>query len=148
MTDLTKNITRELNDIVFRGINEALVNNPTIREHINPAFPYPKELKIGVLKNCLAVEYVGPEILDENKFETIGIYQPNQTLFNFLDIDLSHLNAISLPIDQNVENMSFFLGDSITYLYDYYYDITQIPSELIQLNGYLNFEACNGQAIL
>lgn len=141
MRDFVEKISKELNDIVFRGINEAIQNNPTIRKNLNPAFPYPREVRVGILNNCLAVEYVGPEILDEDRFQIAGVYQPYQSPLEFLNIDLSHLKTLSLAVNENVENMSFFLGDSISYLCDYFYDITQMPSELIQVNGYLNFEA-------
>lgn len=139
MRDFIEKISNELNDIVFRGVDEAIQNNPSLRKRINPAFPYPKELRIGILDNYLAIEYVGPEALEDDGFQTMGIYQPNHCVFDFLGIDLKHINSISLSTDTNIENMSFFLGDSIDYLSEYFYDITQMPLELIQMNGYFNF---------
>jgi hypothetical protein len=132
-------IVNDLNNIVFREVNDAIEKKPELRNHINPAFPYPRELRIGLLRNCLAVEYIGPEILDSSIFKTSGIYLPNHNVFDFLGIEINHLPCISMPMSENIDNTAFFLGESISYLCDYFYDFTQMPSELIQLNGYIDF---------
>lgn len=73
------------------------------------------------MKGYLAVEYVGPEQLEDDDFHASCAFYVN--LLNFLNIDLSHLHYHTIPI-QNVdciENMNFFLGDSIDVLCDYSY---------------------------
>jgi hypothetical protein len=134
-------ITQELNDNVFGQIDYILSHNKKIRHNLNPAFPFPRLLRIGLLKNCLAVEYIGPENKLDDSIPTEGIFQPEFDIFDFLDIKIEHLKSIPVSIDDNVENCSFFLGKSIEYLCDYFYDITQMPSEIIQLNGYMDFSA-------
>jgi hypothetical protein len=131
-------VTCELNDRVFNTIYGVLRSNPCLRETLNPAFPFPKLLRIGVLSKCLAVEYVGPEVIEKDRFKTMGIYQPSFSTFDFLEIDLSHLKCPSLPITENVLDFSFFCGDSITYLTEYFYDFTQIPSQCFMINGFIN----------
>lgn len=131
-------IMGELNDRVFNSIYRTLHANPSLRKTLNPAFPFPKLLRIGVLSNCLAVEYQGPEIKEENHFKTEAIFQPSYSIYDFLGIDLSHLKCPSLPLTENIFDFSFFCGDSITYLTEYFYDFTQIPSQYLMINGFID----------
>lgn len=131
-------VAGDLNDRVFNIIYMALKANPRLRETLNPAFPFPKLLRIGVLNKCLAVEYQGPEIKKEDHFKIEAIYQPSFSVFDFLGIDLSHLKCPFLPITDNLLDCSFFCGDSITYLTEYFYDFTQIPSEFLMVNGFVD----------
>lgn len=137
--DFITNVTTEINDIVFYKVYQALQTDPSIRENLNPAFPYPRQLRLGILKNCFVVEYIGPEIDEEEKFQTIGIYQPRFNIFNFMEVNISKFMLVAIPWNESIENMVFFLGDSIGYLCDYFYDITQMPAEFICLNGFLDF---------
>lgn len=118
--EFMQEITGSLSDIVFNEIYTAVMQNPNIRKNLNPAFPFPKTLRIGILNNCLAVEYVGPEAQDKDKFEINGIYQPDQDVFNFLGIDLSHLVCNKISVTQDILDWSFFLGESMTYLTERY----------------------------
>lgn len=56
-------------------------------------------------------------------------------------MDLSHEIINKFAIGEPIENMTFFLGDSIAYLTDYFYDLTQMPSEMICMNGMVDFES-------
>lgn len=135
ITKFTAELSSKLNDEVFRYIYNELEANPTIRKHLNPAFPFPNVLRIGILQNHLVIEYVGPNKESEDTFITKGMYQPTWDIFKFLDIDMSHLSIPTFPVFSNMENMSFFNGDSIEYLTDYFYDMTQLPFEMITMNG-------------
>jgi len=129
----------ELNTYVFGPIYDHLEQNPSIRESLCPAFPFPKTIRVGLLKDCLAVEYIGPEVKDSEQFDIEGIYEPNQSVFDFLGIQIAHLHALNLGCQSNVMDASVFVGDSIDQLCDYFYDFTQIPSDTIMLNGYFDF---------
>lgn len=137
LNQLCKDISNELNTIVFNNIYNFLRENPDGREFLNPAFPYPQLVRIGVLKNCLVVEHVGPSIENEETFETNLAYEPEKDLYEFLDIDLSHLNTPRIPHNDSIINMNFFLGESIEYLTDYFYDFTKQPEDFV-LNGILD----------
>jgi hypothetical protein len=133
-------ISQEFNDSMFAKIYDALQENPNIRETLNPAFPYPSKLRIGIIKKYFVVEYCGPEDMKNNEFKVEGIYQPLHDINDFLNIDIKHLNTPQFYNGQNLEDITFFLGDSISYLCDYFYDITQMPSEFIILNGVINLD--------
>lgn len=134
---LCQDISSELNDIVFRDINSYLVENPEERESLNPAFPFPQTVKIGVLKDYLVVEYVGPSNEEEETFQVKLIYQPEQDLYDFLEIDIKHLKTPRIPFDESVQNMNFFLGESVIYLTNYFYDFTQQQEDFC-INGFVD----------
>lgn len=140
--ELKKFIRETSDDIkehVFSPINDILSDNPDVRSNLNPAFPYPYNLKIGILENCLAIEYVGPNKDEETDFGCQGFFQPTWDVYDFLEIDLKHLNSRGIEIEADLDNMSFFLGKSMEYLGDYFYDMTQLPYEFLMLNGYVDF---------
>lgn len=126
-----------LNDITFRKINSYLEMYPNKRNIINPAFPYPRQLSFGVLKDQFVVEYIGPEILEDDSFSTTGMYQPKKNIYDFLGMEIGHINTVGFPCYQNIENMSFFIGNAIEELSNYFYDYTQLPSDLM-VNGFLD----------
>lgn len=130
-----EDISNKINSEVFSYVFKALEERPEIRQHLNPAFPFPNLLKIGVLKNHFVIEYVGPNKDSEETYLTQGFYQPQWDIFKFLGIDHSHLNMPVFPVFSNLENMSFFNGKSIEYLMDYFYDITKLPFEMLTMNG-------------
>lgn len=134
-----KKTSNEIKKYVFSPINDLVAQNPKLRSNLNPAFPYPYKLRIGLLKNCLAIEYIGPNNDKETDFGCEGNYQPNWDIYDFIGVKLEHLNVHGFKIDVELDNMSFFLGKSISYLTDYFYDITQLPSEYFQLNSYIDF---------
>lgn len=136
--EFIQQICQGFNDFVFAKIYDSLQANPKIRETLNPAFPYPNKLRIGIIEKYFVVEYCGPEDMQNNEFNVEGIYKPAFDIFEFLDINITHLETQGLELDEHLENITFFLGDSILYLGDYFYDITQIPSELIVFNGFYN----------
>lgn len=131
-------VVNDLNQTVFLKVYKETLKKPYLRNTLNPAFPYPKELKIAIIKDCLAVEYVGPEIEDEDAINISGGYYPDKSVLDFLNIDLSHINTQVIPCNESIYDVSFFLGDSLGYLCDYFYDITQIPSGSFFLNGYID----------
>lgn len=137
--DLVNQIGEELNQTVFRHVYEEILKKPDLRNTLNPAFPYPRELRMAILNDYFVVEYIGPEIEGEDLIRISGTYAPRQNVYDFLGIDISHLNAKSIPSVDNIYDVSFFLGGSMDYLCDYFYDITQMPSQYIYLTGYLDF---------
>lgn len=149
MSRLTENETKELitqigtmlNEDVFGVIYDYLELHPEMRGELNSAFPFPNKIKIGILNKYLVVEYVGPEDKDSNHISITGQDRPRDTIENFLDIDIKHEFINKFPISDNIENMVFFLGYSMNYLTDYFYDLPDMPYELICLNGMVDFES-------
>lgn len=139
LKDFLQTTTDEIKDNVLSKIYDVLVLHPELRSNLNPAFPYPHKLRVGIIDNCLAIEYIGPNNDKSNDFVSEGIYNENLDVYDFLGLEIKHLKAINIPVQTNIENMSFFLGDSMTYLTDYFYDLTQLPFEYLQLNGYVDF---------
>lgn len=137
VSDFVQHLAKKLNDQVFLPVYQALQRNPELRKHLNPAFPYPREMRIGILDTCLAIEYIGPEIVEDDNITLQGIYQPKINLFQFLDIDLQHLKSPSVPCTVHIQDTAFFLGDALDYLCEYFYDFTQIPTTFM-LNGFID----------
>lgn len=135
-----QDIAEQLNDIVFANIYDSIQNNQTLRKTINPAFPYPKLLRIGILQNCLAIEYIGPEDKNNDILNAECSYNPNYGVYDFLNIDLKHCTAsFQMPCSGIIDNTAIFIGDSITYLCDYFYDFNQMPMEMFTMNTYYDF---------
>ena len=132
-----KDVIKELNDVVFNNIFNYLKEHPEERKNLNPAFPFPKQLRIGILKDCLVIEYIGPEEEGKEEFETKIIYNETFDLYDFLDMDISHFKSRAIEMNENIHNMNFFLGESMTYLCDYFYDFSQINQD-VMLNGYVD----------
>ncbi|MEA5140708.1 Shedu anti-phage system protein SduA domain-containing protein [Arcicella rigui] len=131
--------TNKIKDNVLSKVYDQLALQPGLRANLNPAFPYPHKLRVGIINNCLAVEYIGPNNDNEDNFNYEGVYNEYLDVYDFLGVEIKHLKCISLPIQTNIENMSFFLGDSMTYLTDYFYDLTQLPYEYLQFDGFVDF---------
>jgi hypothetical protein len=128
----------DLNTYVFPKIDNALTSDPSIRTHLNPAFPFPMKIRAALLDTHLAVEYVGPEDNDDSHISIEGVWQPTLKLLDFLGIDLAHISAPRLPWSTNLENMQVFLGEAMNLLGDYLYDVVSNPQDLI-LNGIPEF---------
>jgi len=139
LNDFLQSTTNEIKDNVLSKIYDQLALQPGLRANLNPAFPYPHKLRVGIINNCLAIEYIGPNNDNEDNFNCEGVYNENLDVYDFLGVEIKHLKCVSIPIQTNIENMSFFLGDSMTYLTDYFYDLTQLPYEYLQLNGFVDF---------
>jgi len=95
---LVKSIPEELNTRVFPFIDMFLSHDPRIRSNLNPAFPFPRQLRIGVLSTHLVVEYVGPEDPKNKCFDVEGLLRTDWTVLDFLGINLEHLRNVSIPI--------------------------------------------------
>lgn len=146
--EFAKKLIGELNDNVFNNIYNYLRENPEDREYLNPAFPFPRKVRIGLLDGYLVVEHVGPNEDHEDDISTEFLYDPTKTMYDFLEMDFSHLKAFPrIPCNNSVENMVFFLGDSIDYLTDYFYDFTQIPEDFC-LNGILDITQSDVPCVL
>ncbi|TGL11585.1 hypothetical protein EHQ42_15810, partial [Leptospira levettii] len=128
---------KDLNDKVFNNVYNFLRENPKERKTLNPAFPFPQKVRLGLLDNYFAVEYIGPNKDDEDDIETTLLYDPRIGLYEFLEIDLSHLSLNKIPYSESFENMNMFFGESIDYLTDYFYDFTQWK-ENFSLNGLID----------
>lgn len=133
-----KIIVEELNQYVYPFLEQALSVNPKIRKNLNPAFPFPLKLRIGALDSCLVVEHYGQEDKSSDVLETEASWKPGMSILDFLGVDVDHLDMPAFPASGNIENINFFLGDSINYLCDYFYDFTQSPSDMF-INGIYNF---------
>ncbi len=144
---LCKDISSALNDIVFNNINKYLAENPKERDVLNPAFPFPQTVKIGILKDYLVVEHVGPNNEEKDSFQTKLVYQPEQDLYDFLEIDIKHINTPRIPFDESIQNMNFFLGESIEYLTDYFYDFTQQPEDFC-INGFIDISQATKPCVI
>ena len=84
---------------------------------LNCAFPFPipKNVRIGLLKECLVIEYCGPEEVDSDILSIQGQDHPQYGIEDFLGLDLSHEIINKFAIGEPIENMTFFLGDSIAH---------------------------------
>lgn len=133
-----KSMAEQLNAKVFPLIKRALISDPSIRAQLNPAFPFPRKIRIGVLPTHLVVEYVGPEDPTKESFELEAFLRPDWTVFDFLGIDISHLSSRLIPMPSNLEDIQVFLGEAINILGDYMYDIVNNPNHLM-LNGFPDF---------
>lgn len=142
-----KVVIQRLNDVVFNNIYNYLRENPNQRKFLNPAFPYPKTIKIGILKDHFVVEYIGPEDESKNDFETEIIYQPEFDIYNFLELDFDRTNTPSININESIINMNFFLGNSITYLCDYFYDFMQIREDFM-LNCFIQLDKADKAIVI
>ncbi|MFP2958498.1 Shedu anti-phage system protein SduA domain-containing protein [Myxococcus sp. 1LA] len=131
-------MAEDLNTKVFPFVEAVLKQNPSIREHLNPAFPFPRKLRIGVLPTHLVVEYVGPEDPKNESFEIEAALRPDWTVLDFLGIDIGHLPSMRIPMPTNIENIQVFLGEAISLLGDYMYDVVTNPNDLM-LNGFPDF---------
>ena len=133
-------ITKLLNERVFGVVSDYLKLYPERRAEINCAFPFPRMIRVGLLKKHLVIEYCGPEDNGSEVVTAQGVDWPSCGIEDFLDIDLKHEMVDVLTFDGPIQNMSFFLGKSIEHLTDYFYDLTQIPYELICMNAMIDFE--------
>ena len=120
-----QDISSDLNDVVFNNIHNYLREHPEERCNLNPAFPFPQMVRIGILQNHLAIEYIGPNKEDEKLFHTELSYKPEHDLYDYLGIDIKHLNISRIPVDESMHDMNFFLGESFDYLTNYFYDFTK-----------------------
>ncbi|MGL1932829.1 MAG: DUF4263 domain-containing protein [Desulfotalea sp.] len=145
--DFLKKITASLNDVVFYNINHFLTLNPKGRASLNPAFPYPQTVNIGILKEHLVIEYIGPNNENTENFSSQLTFAQDKDLYGFLGIDIKHLNTPVVPWSDNMENINCFLGDSIDYLTDYFYDFTKQPEDFV-MNGILDISQTNKPAVI
>jgi len=137
--DFGQRILQELNDVVFNNIYNYLREFPNQRKYLNPAFPYPKNVRIAILKDYFVVEYIGPEDDNNNNLEGTVHYQPTFDIYDFLELDFDRSKSPSVKINNSINNTNFFLGNSIAYLCDYFYDFLQKKEDLM-LNGFINFD--------
>lgn len=128
----------DLNRVVFPALHVALMADPRRRATMNPAFPYPRQVRVGLLPTHLVVEYVGPEDPRDHQFAVQGAFLPEGTILDFLGIDISHLHCRKFAMPTNVDNIQFFLGDAMRLLGDYMFDIVENPNDLM-LNGIFDF---------
>lgn len=131
-------LAQSLNTHVFPRVGRALLAQPSLRERLNPAFPFPKKVRVGALDTHLVVEYVGPEDPRSETFKTEGAWLPRRSIFEFLGIDIEHLDCVRIPFTQPLANMQIFLGDAMALLGDYLYDVVANPHDLM-LNGIPDF---------
>lgn len=136
---MVEEIGAELNDLVFPALALALEAEPRLRSRLSPAFPFPQKVRVGVTSTHMCVEFVGPEDPDDPSFEIEGVWAPDSTVSDFLGIDLSAIHVpMAIPHTDHLENVRFFLGESMNMLGDYMYDVVANPSDLV-LNGYVDF---------
>ena len=86
----------QLNDFTFRKIYDSLLNNPDIRSTLNPAFPFPRVVRFGLLREHLVVEYVGPEQQEDDFFEVKCAFY--DSFLSFLEVDILHLHYQTMPM--------------------------------------------------
>jgi hypothetical protein len=54
--EFVQDLVAELNTHVFGPIYDQLQKDDSLREGLNPAFPFPNTIRVGLLDDCLAVE--------------------------------------------------------------------------------------------
>ncbi len=142
---VSQRIARSINNLIFNPLDIKLRENPKLRATLNPAFPFPREMRIGFLRSGLAIEYVGPEKENENNFPVQFCEQPS--LFAFLGIDNSQIDERPFTCDNLISNTNIYLGDSLDRLHELHYDLFN-SSELTMLGGYLDIEQASGLTCL
>ena len=60
------NVMTFLNEDVFGTIYDFLQIHSEKRNTLNCAFPFPPNIRIGLLKECLVIEYCSPEEVDSD----------------------------------------------------------------------------------
>ena len=60
------NVMTLLNEDVFGTIYDFLQIHSEKRNTLNCAFPFPPNIRIGLLKECLVIEYCSPEEVDSD----------------------------------------------------------------------------------
>lgn len=142
-----KTIVEGLNKWVYPEVESTLQSDPSMRGTLCPAFPFPRALRIGVLKNHTVVEHVGPEDLASDTIPVQLLWNPEQSIEDFLGLDLAHLQCVRLPMPGPMENIQVFLGDAMAVLGDYLYDIVSNPNDLM-LNGVPTLETASDPTFL
>lgn len=142
------NIVSLLNEDVFGVIHDFLELHPERRAEINCAFPFPKLIRIGILKKYLIIEYCGPEEKESDLISVQGYERPSDSIEDFLGMDLKHELVFKIPVIEPVENMTFLIGDSIAHLTDYFYDWTQVPYEVICMNGMIDLDSIDSYSYI
>ena len=135
LEQIARDIGQQLNDKVFNSIYDFLKRHPERRKELNCAFPYPKKVRIGFIKDCLAIEYVGPEEEDKDDFETEITINRRMSIYEFLEIEDPNGKTNVFPRIGDITNTNFFLGDAMLFLTDYFYDFTQVHEDFV-LNGF------------
>lgn len=133
-----KKIADLLGEHVFAPLRVSILRNPSLRNTLHPAFPFPREVRIGFLDDSLVVEFVGPEAPDEEQFELVISYSPGVKVMEYLGVDLSEVMCNSVPCSESIENLRIFLGSALVKLCDYFYDFTQMPNDQL-VGAYLDF---------
>ena len=145
--DLAKGIISDLNDKVFFRIYDYVRKNPEQKHRINPAFPFPQQVDVNVIDGFLIIEYIGPEIDNDEKFSSKIYYQPNQSITDFFGI-IKGNNTPLLPfINTFMSDVNYFLGNSIEYLCDYFYDFQSTHTDMV-LNGMVDFSTINNPTVI
>lgn len=130
LNNFAKMISTHLNNDVFRYIYNAVEVDPKIRQHLHPAFPFPMKLRLGILKDYFAIEFVGSEVEEDEGFVTEAFFKPQWTIFDFLDIEFPE-DTRKLPWVLPIENASFHNGNSLSVLCEYFYDFLQSKTDII-----------------
>ncbi|MFZ2277442.1 MAG: Shedu anti-phage system protein SduA domain-containing protein [Prosthecobacter sp.] len=139
--DYVEDTVHHLNEYVFGPIYQALKADPSHRRHLNPAFPFPRVLRIGILKGFVAIEYVGPEIEEQDTIKVEVMFAPKKSPFDFLGLDESFQeSSISIPPFGHIFNTAVFEGESISRICDYFYDFHEMPVEA-HVFGHFDFNA-------
>lgn len=139
LNNVVRTVVENLNNLVFAKIYDKLSINPELRKVLNPAFPYPNTIRIGILKNKFVIEYCGPENQKDNSFNVEGMYKPNYDIYDFLGVELLDENIIRFPVVGDLENITMFTYEAASGLFQYMYDIPSSPSEIISFNSLFDF---------
>ncbi|MDN5491653.1 MAG: DUF4263 domain-containing protein [Acinetobacter sp.] len=140
-------IIDNINQGVFAPIYDELQRDPDRRTTLNPAFPYPKKIRIGALKNHLVVEYVGSEDTKNPEYEVEAEWSPQKSVLEFFGLDFSNSSTPIIPYPENLENIQMFLGEAMGLLGDYLYDLVLNPNDIL-MNGFVDFSAAQKPIIV
>lgn len=132
-------ILARINNEVLNPIYRVICKDPSRRPTLNPAFPFPRLLRIGFLRKGIAIEYVGPEKENEDRFLTQVFHQPNTSPLEFVGVDLGQSWEHALAFEDVLPNTNFYLGDSLKRLHEYHYDVSS-ASEAMAFGGYFDIE--------
>jgi hypothetical protein len=133
----TEELIKGLNERVFGVVYRALQQEPALRATLNPAFPFPQQVRIGFLPSHLVVEYVGPEDDSSENFKG-SVDASHRTVLEFLGIGIGHLDTPKILAPPVLENLQVFMGEAMELLDNYQYGFVGNPNDVL-LNGFPDF---------
>ena len=105
LIDFLQTTTDDIKDNVLSKVHDVLVLHLELHSNLNSAFPYSHKLRVGIINNCLAIGYIGPNNDRMDDFISEGVYNENLDVYDFLGLEIKHLKATN-PLKLNIRNIA------------------------------------------